>query len=358
MFRRYIIFIPLIIIALIASALGCASQPAKSPAVSENSQSVTNPPLTPPNQPVIQVSPFQPPTTQEASGPLNYMGKLVFTSGTNDAGGPQIYTSTANGGNWLRLTSNAKGGELFPKWSPDGMKVAFYSDMTGNNQIFVINADGSNQVQLTNDKANDLLPAWSPDGAKIAFTSDRDSVEQIYIMNADGSNQVRITNNTHDDAAPCWSPDGKKIAFQSDRDGNPQIYVMDADGSNQTKLSSTVFSDDYPAWSPDGSQIVFQSSEPGHFEIYLMKADGSGRKLITSGSVDNKYPAWSPDGTKIVFYSKRDCNNDNGEIYIMNADGTGQTASHSANVRMPGSPRGTEKWAVYRWCLISSRVNA
>ena len=88
----------------------------------------------------------------------------MFVSGTNDVGGPQLYTSTANGSNWIKLTSNTKGGERFPKWSPDGTKVAFYSDMTGNTQIYVINADGSNQVQLTSNKSNDSFPAWSPDG--------------------------------------------------------------------------------------------------------------------------------------------------------------------------------------------------
>ena len=80
-------------------------------------------------------------------------------------------------------------------------------------------------------------PAWSPDGRQIAFVSDRDGNWEIYVMNADGSSQTNLTNDLPDDTGPVWSPDGRQIAFVFCRDGSYEIYVMNADGSGQTRLT-------------------------------------------------------------------------------------------------------------------------
>ena len=106
-----------------------------------------------------------------------------------------------------------------------------------------------------------MVPAWSPNGTKIAFMSSRDGDENIYVMDSNGTNQIRITPNTSNETHPVWSPDGLKIAFRSDRDGNFEIYTMNADGTGQTRLTSktTWQTDMYAAWSPDGSKIAFMS---------------------------------------------------------------------------------------------------
>ncbi|MBI4420746.1 MAG: PD40 domain-containing protein, partial [Gemmatimonadetes bacterium] len=92
-------------------------------------------------------------------------------------------------------------------------------------------------------------PAWSPDGTKIAYTrSGTGGHPQIYVMNADGSNQTNLSNNAANDAKPTWSPGGTKVAFHSTRDGNTEIYVMNADGSSQTRLTTTSASDEGPSW--------------------------------------------------------------------------------------------------------------
>src|SRR6185503_7112081 len=101
---------------------------------------------------------------------------------------------------------------------PSNGRIAFDSNRTGNDEIFVMNADGSNQINLSNNPAHDNNPSWSPDGKKIAFVSNRDGNDEIYVMNADGSNQTRLTNNGSADRTPSWSPDGTKIAFNSTRD--------------------------------------------------------------------------------------------------------------------------------------------
>ena len=125
-------------------------------------------------------------------------------------------------------------------------RIAFESIRDGNLEIYVMNADGSNQTRLTDNPASDSDPTWSADGQKIAFASNRDGNWQIYIMNADGSNQTRLTNNQADDAYPAWSPDGQRIAFTSNRDGNLEIYVMNPDGSQQSRLTNNSGADSFP----------------------------------------------------------------------------------------------------------------
>src|SRR5687768_12703256 len=101
--------------------------------------------------------------------------------------------------------------------------------------------------------ATERASAAFPGGnGKIAFVSTRDGNGEIYVMDADGSEQTRLTSNAAFDFFPAWSPDGSKIAFTSDRDGNYDVYVMNADGSEQTRLTSNAARDIEPAWSPDG----------------------------------------------------------------------------------------------------------
>ena len=139
-----------------------------------------------------------------------------------------------------------------------------------------MNADGSDQTNLSNNEANDFNPSWSSDGEKIAFTSDRENGNfDIYVMNADGSGQTRLTDNPADDFNPTWSPDGEKIAFASDRVNNEEsspnfdIYVMDAaDGSGQTRLTNNDADDSDLDWGtntsspPDGNGIDSSGTTP------------------------------------------------------------------------------------------------
>jgi Tol biopolymer transport system component len=254
-------------------------------------------------------------------------GKIAFTSLRD--GNAEIYVMNADGSDQTNLTKNPAADEYVPAWSPDGSKIAFSSNRDGDYEIYVMNADdGSGQTNLTNYPAVfDGYPAWSPDGSKIAFASDRDGDGDIYVVNVD-ANGVPIgapTNLTTDSAAwdadPAWSPDGSKIAFITSRVvGYHEVYVMNADGSNPTNLTnSPVAHDEEPAWSPDGTKIAFQSSAYRDMlprDIYVVNADGSGDPTnLTNTGMSDEDPAWSPDGTKIAF--ARD------DIYVMNADGSG-----------------------------------
>lgn len=248
-------------------------------------------------------------------------GKIVFVSSRD--GNEEIYAMNADGTDVRQLTDNPAS-DHSPVWSPDGTKIAFVSDREWNNDIYVMNADGTNPVQLTDSFAEDLNPSWSPDGARIAFNSDRDGLPQIYVMDADGSHVVRVTNDRDWNAAPVWSPDGKHIAYSSTQiseilttgDMSSKIRVVDINGGTTKELSGK--DDSFPAWSPDGERIAFSSFRDGNLEIYVMDADGTAQKRLTDHPRKDCFPAWSPDGERIVFSSDRDGNS---EICIMGADG-------------------------------------
>ncbi len=282
----------------------------------------TNPPIK--NIPVQNIS-SQPNTTAEST---------VFVSERD--GNPEIYSMNSDGSNQTRLTTNEVY-DIMPAWSPDCSKIVFVSERDNNPEIYSMNADGTNQTRLTSNSAYDYSPNWSPDGTKIAFVSNRGTGQnttgtvnkinyKIFVMNADGSDQVLLTDNSIDDESPKWSPDGKKLAFVSTRDGNPEIYVINSDGTNLVRLTNNKTYDLMPAWSPDGTKIAFRADRDGNPEIYSMNADGSNQTRLTDNSVADESPGWSPDGTKIAFVSKRDNVIDEtgivvSEIYIMNADG-------------------------------------
>jgi Tol biopolymer transport system component len=251
-------------------------------------------------------------------------GRIVFTSDRDSNN--EIYVMDADGSNQKRLTTNAAN-DLEPAWSPDGTQIVFASDRDGDYEIYVMNADGSNQTHLTDNFVEELNPKWSPDGTQIAFTSDRDGNVEIYVMNADGTAQTRLTTNAADDYFPDWSPDGTQITFTSTRDKNDgdtnwNIYLMSADGSNQTQLTTDTALDMTSDWSPDGSQILFESLRDPDGEIYVMGADGTNLTRLTYNSDPDYFPDWSLDGSRIVFTS---ASHGNSDIYVMDADGNNLT---------------------------------
>jgi Tol biopolymer transport system component len=255
--------------------------------------------------------------------------KIVFQSDRD--GNSEIYVMDADGSNQINLT-NTPEGEYYPAWSPDGTKIAFVSQGDGNQEIYVMDADGSNRINLTNHSDHDRLPSWSPDGTKIAFDSNRinpaaDNYE-IFVMDADGSNQTRLTDIWYMDGYPAFSPDGTKIAWGRDIGGTytGEIFVMDADGSNQNRLTYVIGRDSNPAWSPDGTRIAFSSQVAinAPYDVYVMDVNGSNKINLTNHPSTNDIPtrsAWAAEANKIVFWSNRDGNY---EIYVMDADGSNQ----------------------------------
>jgi Tol biopolymer transport system component len=271
-------------------------------------------------------------------------GLIVFTSdrdSTDEAVNDDIYAMNSDGSKTVRLTTDPAF-DQFPALSPDGTKVAFQrfestSTFPTTSEIYVMDirdedrdGNGDNLSRLTTNSALDSGMGWSPDGDKITFYSNQSGNFEIYVMNSDGSNQTSLTNSPRVDGLPVFSPDGTKIAFLSNRVGpdNPEgdfeIYVMNSDGSNQTNLTNNSVPDGSPppnsrlAWSPDGTKIAFQRLQGAHHEIYVMNADGSSQTNLTNKPLENeRYPTWSPDGTKIAFWKGGFSDS---EIYVMDTN--------------------------------------
>ena len=243
-------------------------------------------------------------------------GKIAFVS--NRDGDREIYVMDTDGTNQINLTNNPDWDEQ-PSWSPDGRKIAFVSNRDGDREIYVMDVNGGNQINLTNNPDWDEQPSWSLDGRRIAFVSNRDGNSEIYVMDANGSNQINLTNNSNNDWDPAWSPDSSKIAFVSNRDTDWEIYVMDANGRNQINLTNNSNTDYEPSWSPDGSKIALNRDAGGL--IYVMDANGATPIRLTNNPRGDYEPSWSPDGRKIVFMSNRDGNS---EIYAMDVNGGNQ----------------------------------
>ena len=246
-------------------------------------------------------------------------GRIAFVS--DQDGDDEIYVMNADGSAVTKLTDNPNK-DWWPSWSPDGRRIVFNSDRDGDQEVYVMNADGSGLAQLTSNSASDWFAKWSPDGRQITFASTRDGDHEIYVMNADGSGLTRLTDNSETDWLPSWSPDGRRIAFTATRDENTDLYVMNIDGSGVTRLTHHSAGDYDPNWSPDGRRIAFQSDRDGDYELYVMNADGSGVTQLTHNSEYDGQLEWSQHGLRIAFNSDRDGDD---EIYLMNPDGTGIT---------------------------------
>ena len=249
--------------------------------------------------------------------------KIAFWS--NRDGGKDIYVMNADGSNVKRLTNNVSD-DVNPSWSPDGLRILFESERDGNRELYLMNADGGNEIRLTRNNAVDSTASWSPDGNLIAFASNRDTGPpynpynlDIYVMNADGSNVRRIVDDPEYDVGPQWSPDGRKIVFMTARNGNFDVYDMNADGTDQRNLTADYDrSDGAPIWSLDGNNIAFSRKVEGKDQLFVMDADGKNLKRVTHNAGNNGSAGWSPDGSKLIFQTDVD---GNWEIYVINVDG-------------------------------------
>jgi Tol biopolymer transport system component len=269
-------------------------------------------------------------------------GRIVFDSDRD--GDPDIWTMRPNGSDPINLTAGSAAADGLASWRADGRKIAFQSDRVtatnpnGRFQIFVMNADGSDPTQITfTDLNNNDNPAWSPDGRKIVFVRHMNMVPEdpdpgvdnhdVWTMNADGSNQRNLTNNPAEDLEPSWSPDGKRLAFTSDRTGSNEVYTSSPNGSMLRQLTFTPGFDGAANWSPDSRMLVFDTERDGNGEIYTMRADGSHPVNVTRNPATELVSGWSPDGRKLAFSSNRDASDehpDNFEVYTMRADGRRQ----------------------------------
>ena len=235
--------------------------------------------------------------------------RIVFASNHdgNWDGNWDIYSMNVDGDNLLQLTDHP-GPDDHPSGSPDGRRITFRSRRGLTSDLYVMDSDGNNVIGLTHDSFFEIRASWSPDGHKIAFGSYRDGgfndPEHIFVMNADGEGRRNLTADTGltSNRFPTWSSDGSKIAFHSERNSmGSDIYVITAEGKNLERLTEEG-DNRLPAYSPDGAKIAFASTRDGDTNIYLM--DTNGRNAVkltrTPPGVDNVFPSWLPLGAFIV----------------------------------------------------------
>jgi Tol biopolymer transport system component len=206
------------------------------------------------------------------------------------------------GGIWVMKQNGTKKNQLanfgaFPDISPDGSKVAFGGAPSGsaNVDVWVADIEGGDLTRLTMTPGLDRMPAWSPDGTKIVFQSSRTGIAQVWVMDANGSGQTQLTfDPVPKDQVPDWSPDASQIAFvaQTHPVGG-DIWVMNADGSNPHAITSGADKLG-TAWSPDGTKIATLDWPTRTVEV--MNADGSDSYAVRPGGVQF-VPGWQPHGT-------------------------------------------------------------
>jgi TolB protein len=272
-----------------------------------------------------------------ASGDLS----LIAYAARDSDGRQQIFVVKPDGTAKRPLTQDGKR-NYSPAWSPDGKRLAWVSDRSGSPQTWVMDADGTNLVQLTTEGEN-VAPTWSNDGKTLAFASKRQGRSEIWVMAADGSHQrpLTATDAGISDTYPAWSPDGRRIAFSSTRSGNLAIWVMNADGGHMTQLTNRygdAYPDsDLPVWSPDGAKIAFWSGQAGKRDgnIWIINEDGTNPRHLTGMSPGLRCdePAWSPDGEQIAFTTLKDGHS---QIWVMDGNGKNQTSLMSNVEVLPG----------------------
>ncbi len=198
-----------------------------------------------------------------------------------------------------------------PKWSPDGSKIAFAKGEGQEIDIFTIQSEGGELLQVTDGPGVDAEPSWSPDGSELIFHSNRSGNFQLYRMDENGQNQRKLIESDANDYIPDWSINNK-IAFTSDRAGTTDLWMVNEDGTELTQLTSYEGREIAPVWSSDGSKLSFHRNTPAiegnrtwNWDVYLMEPGKTEVRRITKDPGEDLFATWFPNGTQLLIPSQR-----------------------------------------------------
>lgn len=224
----------------------------------------------------------------------------------------------------------------FPCFSPDGKRVAFQSDRDGNWEIYLMDADGAQEICITQNAAQDEMPVFGRENNIIAFTSTRtdsihparlDKTRDIYVMDIEAGTLLNISHHEADDWYPSLSENGTDLAFSSERDDQrdvpfheklSEIYLQNLKTSEVLRLTQNESDDGSPSFASDGKWIVFTSNRTGSYQIYRMSLKGQLAEQITDLNGNCGSPHYSHDGKMITFFADL---NGNYDIFQMDSNG-------------------------------------
>jgi TolB protein len=310
---------------IISTVSGCATPPGNSEPAALASSPSSFP--TSSHYPPTSTSTPRPTATATMPAPaptlgdLTPHGRIVF-EGVDNSTNHDLWVISPDGGAAQRLTTEGAK-DKDPALSPDGLRIAFVSDRTGEEEIYLMNVDGSGVRRLTEDldsrRAARWSPVWSPDGTRIAFASWDDSGTKvdIFTVDADGSDLTQLTDTDDGEGGLTWSPDGDQIGYDVSWGSVSRIFVMNADGSESVLLTDDSAYSFFPAWSPEEDKIAFIMYTGGDTSVFVMGRDGSDPIKLAGHSWD---PAWSPDGRQLAVVSTF---NGHHEIFILDNNGDG-----------------------------------
>ncbi len=214
-----------------------------------------------------------------------------------------LWTMPASGGEGRRLTSGPENDE-WPRYSPDGRKIAYQSDKSGNSDIWLLDLATGKKTQLTDHKSDDFFHAWSPDGRRIVFASERSGNRDIWSLEIESGRLEQLTKDPAPDDDPSVSPDGRWVAFDSGRDGAQSIYVMPIDGGDARRVSQGTTFFQVPSFSPNGAMLLFEAYNPATGDsggLYVASARGGPEMQVTQEGTGGR---WDPKGGW-VYYTVR-----------------------------------------------------
>lgn len=230
-------------------------------------------------------------------------GRMAFYS--NRDGNDEVYIMSADGKKQINIT-NHPSGDRIPNISPDGQKIVFtsYRDEK-NGELYIMDVDGKNVKRLTSNEYFEDAGSWSPDGKKIYFSRElrdvKDTSEkairnmEIFVIDADGTNEIRLTNKPGGDGGPQISPDGTRIAFYGRTEsGNYEIFIMNADGSNIVNLTDDEMEDYSPSWSPDGKWIAYTKGNSKNYDVWVINVETKIKYQLTTQPRRDESPFWQP----------------------------------------------------------------
>jgi TolB protein len=250
-----------------------------------------------------------------------------------------IFQLDRDGANLLQLTDH-KSLTLSPTLASDG-RLAYMTYKGGAPEIWGQLKAGGSHVKLYprsgSPEGHCFAPTWSPDGKRMALVQgDRRGNSDIVVLDVETGRVRRLTDSNCINTEPSWNPAGTQLAFTSDREGTPQVYLMEDDGSNVRRLTREGGYNASPAWSPNGSMIAYVSRFEGKFDLFVYKLGEGKSYQVTTGVASSESPSWSPDERRLVFSS-----GSRGGMQLYTTDLSGNTLRRLTEFAGCQSPRWT-----------------